>query len=219
MDTVRRHAAAGSLMAAPLLLLASHLLQPAHGTSTAAEVATQARHSGAFDASTVVGFLAMLVLVPAVVTLAGLLRDRWSGHVGGALALSGSLGLTFLLGTGSGATTIARYGGNGAVSLTDHLQSNVGFTVAVAVMLVGWTFGLITLAVGLWRSDQLPAWAAAAIAAAPLVPAAAGSRVPVAISFVVLLAGFSAAARAVLDSEASDVDHRGVAPTRRTAAA
>ena len=56
--TVRRTARACALVAAPLLLLAAHLLQPGHDPDTASEVATQAAHTGAFRLSTVVGLLA-----------------------------------------------------------------------------------------------------------------------------------------------------------------
>ena len=195
MNAVRRRAAVVSLLGAPLLLLAAHLLQPSHGTSTAEEVAAQASRTGAFTASTVVGLLAMLLLVPAVVVLAGLLADRWSGHVGGALALTGAIGLTFLLGTGVGATTIGAHAGQSAVALTDELERNPAYGVGVGLMLVGWTFGLITLAVGLWRAGRVPAWGAACLAAAPLLPAFAGGKVGVAVGFVVLLVGFACAAR------------------------
>lgn len=192
MTTARRRAAVTSLLGAPLLMLAAHLLQPAHGTSTEAEVAAQATHSDAFNAATAVGLLAMLLLVPAVVTLSGLLRDRWSGHVGGALALTGAIGLTFLLGTGVGATTIGAHAGPAAVALTDELEGNPAYGLGVGLMLVGWTFGLITLAVGLWRAGRVPAWGAACLGVAPLVPAFAGGRVGVAVGFLVLLAGFAA---------------------------
>jgi hypothetical protein len=198
VNTVRRRAAVGSLLGAPLLLLAAHLLQPAHGTTTSAEVAAQAADPGAFNASTAVGLLAMLLLVPAVTTLAGLLPDRWSGHVGGGLALTGAVGLTFLLGTGVGATTIGAHGGAAAVALTDRLESNPAYGLGVGLMLVGWTFGLLVLAVGLWRAGRVPAWGALALGVGPLVPAFAGGRAGVAVGFLVLLAGFATAARAVV---------------------
>lgn len=197
MNIVRRRAAVLSLLGAPVLLLAAHLLQPSHGTSTEQEVAVQAAQTGAFNASTAVGLLAMLLLVPAVVTLAGLLQDRWSGHVGGALALSGAVGLTFLLGTGVGATTIGAHGGTAAVALTDQLERNPAYGLGVGLMLVGYTFGLMTLAVGLWRAGRVPAWSAACLGVAPLVPAFAGGRLGVAAGFLLLLAGFGAAARAL----------------------
>lgn len=213
MLDVRRRAGAACLVTAPLGLLTAHLLQPSHGTTTAEEVAIQAERSGAFNASTVVGFAAMLLLVPAVVTLSGLIRDRWSGFVGGALAVAGALGLTFLLGTGVGATTIAEFCGDAAVRLKDELEGNPAFGVAVGVMIVGWTFGLITLAVGLWRARRIPVWAAVAIGIAPLVPAFAGSRVPVAIGFGLLWLGFAVAARDVV-SQTEDAE-RELAPVGR----
>jgi hypothetical protein len=176
-----------------LLLLASHLLQPAHDPDTTSEVAAQTAHRSAFDASTVVGLLAVICLVPALLALGSLLADRWSGHVGVALAVSGALGLCFLLGTGVGATVIAAHGGASAVALTEELEGSTPFGVGVGIMLLGWTFGLITLAVGLGRSRRLPWWAAACIAVAPIVPAVAGGKWPVAGGFVLLLVGFAAA--------------------------
>lgn len=71
-------------------------------------------------------------------------------------------------------------------------------------MLVGWTFGLMTLAAGLWRARIIPAWGAACLGTAPLVPAVAGGRVGVAIGFLVLLTGFASAARALTPAAAQD---------------
>jgi hypothetical protein len=196
---IRRKAQAVCLVAAPVLLLGSHLLQPSHGTETKDEVAAQAANAGAFEASTVVGLLAMLAVFPAVLAMARLLSDRWSGHIGGALAMAGAVGLTFLLGTGVGATVIAGHAGTQAVQLTDELEGAMPFGVGVGLMLLGWTFGLITLAVGLGRRGVVPWWAAACIALTPLVPAFAGGRTPVAVSFVLLLVGFAALVPPVLD--------------------
>jgi hypothetical protein len=183
-----------ALVGAPLLLLAAHLLQPAHGTSTAEEVASQAAHTGAYNASTAVGLAAVLLTVPALLALRSLVADRRAGRIGGALAVAGAVGLAFLLGTGVGATTIADKAGSQAVALTDALESNPAMGAGVAVMLLGWTFGLITLAVTLGRSGRLPWWAAACLGLAPLVPAVAGGRLPVSLCFVLLLVAFGTAA-------------------------
>lgn len=183
-----------ALVGSPLLLLASHLLQPAHGTTTAEEVAVQAAHQGAFNASTAVGLAAVLLTVPALLALRSLVADRRAGRVGAALAVAGAIGLAFLLGTGVGATTIAGEAGSQAVALTDALESNPAMGVGVGVMLIGWTFGLITLAVVLGRSGRLPWWAAACLGLAPLLPAFAGGKVGVAAGFVLLLVGFATAA-------------------------
>lgn len=201
---IRRRAQAGCLIAAPLLLLSAHLLQPSHGVDTKSEVAAQAAHAGAFDASTVVGLLAMLAVLPALLAMAKLLDDRWSGHIGGALAMVGAVGLTFLLGTGVGATVIAGHAGTQAVSLTDELEGAAPYGVGVGLMLLGWTFGLITLAVGLSRGGLIPWWAGACIAVTPVLPAFAGGRVPVALSFVLLLIGFAALVPRVLTDSAEE---------------
>jgi hypothetical protein len=202
--------AAACLVGAPVLLLASHLLQPAHGAETRTEVAAQASHPGAFQASTAVGLLAMLLLVPALVALGGLLGDRWSGRVGGPMAVAGAIGLCFLLGTGVGATAIAVHAGPDAVRLTEELEGDPAFGLGVALMLLGWTLGLVTLGIGFLRSRRLPVWAGAGLVVAPLVPAFAGGKVPVAVGFVVLLACFAAAAAAVV---------RGQVPARTPEAA
>jgi hypothetical protein len=192
--TVRRTARACALVTAPLLLLAAHLLQPGHAADTASEVAAQAAHTGAFRLSTVVGLLATVALVPAVSGLTGLVRDRWSGLVGGALALAGVMGLCFLLGTGAAATVLADEGGAQAVALTDALESDPAFGAGVALMLIGWTFGLLVLAVALGRSRAVPWWSAVCLGVAPFVPAVAGGKVPVAVGFLLLLVAFAVAA-------------------------
>jgi hypothetical protein len=194
----RRRTRAACLAVAPVLLLGSHLLQPSHGTATASEVAAQASHAGSFRASTLVGLLAVIALVPAVAGLASLLAGRKAGAIGGALAHAGAMGLCFLLGTGAAATVIASEGGSQAVALTEALEGDAAFGVGVGVMLVGWTFGLITLAVALGRARLVPWWGAVALGLAPVVPAVAGGKAPVAFGFVLLLVGFLAAARALV---------------------
>jgi hypothetical protein len=129
-----------------------------------------------------------------VSSLAGLVRDRWSGLVGGALALAGVMGLCFLLGTGAAATVLADDGGAQAVALTDALESDPAFGAGVALMLLGWTFGLLVLAVALGRSRAVPWWSAACLGVAPFVPAVAGGKLPVAGGFVLLLVAFGVAA-------------------------
>jgi hypothetical protein len=158
----RRRTRAACLVASPVLLLASHLLQPTPGTETASEVASPASHAGAFRASTIVGLLAVMALVPAVAGLASLLGTRKAGAIGGALAHVGAIGLCFLLGTGAAATVIATEGGDRAVALTDALEGDAAFGVAVGTMLIGWTLGLITLAVALGFIALLVAFATAA---------------------------------------------------------
>lgn len=187
-------ASMAALFASPVLLLTSHLLQPEHGITTAEEVASQAANTGAYNASTVVGLVGILATVPALLALRSMVADRVAGRIGGALAVAGAIGLCFLLGTGVGATTIADKGGAQAVALTDALQGNPAMGVAVGVFIIGWTFGLITLAVTLGKSGRLPWWAAACLGVAPLVPAVAGGRLPVALGFVLLLVGFGTAA-------------------------
>jgi hypothetical protein len=191
----RRRTRAACLVASPVLLLASHLLQPSHGADTASEVAAQAAHAGAFRASTIVGLLAVMVLVPAVAGLASLLGDRTSGAVGGGLAHAGAIGLCFLLGTGAAATVIATDAGQRAVALTEALEGDAAFGVAVGVMLLGWTLGLVTLAIATGRARVLPWWAAVCLGVAPVVPAVAGGKAPVALGFIALLVAFATAAR------------------------
>jgi hypothetical protein len=86
-----------------------------------------------------------------------------------------------------------------AVPLTDRLEEP-GYGLGVALMLVGWTFGLITLAVRLWRAWRVPGWGArSASASRRWCPR---SRIGVAVGFLVLLAGFAAAARARVREDA-----------------
>jgi hypothetical protein len=133
----RKMVAGFCMMFAPLFLLAGLLLDP--------------------DASYVFTFAGALLSVPAALGLMHMLREREValGHVGGAFALIGLMGMTALIGTDvSGSTDL--------INRVDHL-SGVVTMLFIAALLYG--AGMLVLGMGLWRAHSAPSWLVACLMA------------------------------------------------------
>ena len=186
-ETLRRHGSALALLVAPGLMLAGHLTQstPAQH-DTASELASIAAAPGRAELSTLVGFVGLLLLVPAFLGLARPLWDRRPrlALVGTSMSIAGLLGLVALMGSGpvTVAMTAAATDRAQMIALTDRYESSALVGLWVGLMLLGYSLGPIVLGVGLWRSGWSWVVPAALVAGLALMVADAG-RWPLAAGF------------------------------------
>jgi len=176
-----------ALLVAPGLTLAADLVQASPGAhDTASELASIATQPGAATASAALGFLALVLMVPAYLGMAWPLwptRPRAAG-VGLTLSLGGVLALVALL--GSAPVTVAMVG-RGAdraemVALTDRYEGSVLVTGWVLLMLLGSVVGPLVLGTSLWRSGWSAVVPLALLAGVVLMVADAG-RWPLAAGY------------------------------------
>jgi MFS family permease len=214
----RRTVAGTCLIAAPLAGLTGTVIGAESETDAAEQLAAIADNQEAFVIGTIVGIVALVLLLPAVLGLLHLLRDRAValGHLGGALALVGIVGLAALQGVGLVlAETVTGDGEREQmVSLVERVEDSTGFIVVLLMFLVGLNIGLILLAAALWRARVAPAWVTLALAASVIVLFLGSDKVLGAIGFALLALAFGWVGRAVLAQPDDDWDVR---PTGKAA--
>lgn len=175
----RRLLAVGSLMLAPVLMLAGVLVAPFEETSTsAAYLAVVRDHISAAELSAVLLHFGFLLLVPCVWAMAALLQERATvlGNLGlllGTLSAIGNSGVVLL--DFADIALVRELTQGEAVAVYDRLDSSWGFGLSAILGIPLLGIGLMLLIAGLWRAAILPLWSLAVIPAALL----AGTVLPV----------------------------------------
>jgi hypothetical protein len=156
-DDIRLRIGALALVVAPGLTLAADLVQASpSGHDTAAELSSIAGQPGAATLSAGLGFVALVLMVPAYLAMA---RPLWDRHpraalAGTSLSIAGVFGLVALLGSAPVTVAMVQGGADRAtmVALTDRYEGSVLVGVWVGLMLLGSVVGPLVLGVTLWRS-------------------------------------------------------------------
>ncbi len=170
-DDSRRTLAGLCLILAPLVLALAQLIHPGQGED--GFVQTMADNPGGVEAASLLVILSSVLFVPALVGLLRLMRDRGSvlGHLGIGLALIGVIGHAVW----AGFEIVLVWMANSEINRSQLSavvdggpSSGIGFTIILLMFMAGFFLGLIFLAAGLWRSGNVPRWAAACIFVGPL---------------------------------------------------
>ena len=92
-NAFRKSVAGLSMMVAPLLFLASAIVSPRLTSDEAGQLAVVSGNMDRWFASNLLGLMSLIVLVPAILGLVHMLRERevGLGHLGGGLALIGAM--------------------------------------------------------------------------------------------------------------------------------
>ncbi|HEX2728916.1 MAG TPA: DUF4386 family protein, partial [Rubrobacteraceae bacterium] len=167
-NNFRRTLAGLALIAAPLAFGGSDVIRLSieGGVGEGREqLAAIAANPGLWQVAAALNMIGVILFVPAVLGLMHLMRERSVvfGHLGGALALIGLLGWA--------AHNRGYYGFLGAASTSEIERSQMaGFiehsmmtpnTIYYVLMfLVGSTFGMLLLSIGLYRARVTHRWAA-----------------------------------------------------------
>jgi len=202
---------AAALVAAPLLFLVDNVLHPKE-VSRGNEIEQVGLIADAYtrwQAAHVIGFLAILAFVPAVLGLAFLVRRRQPtlGLLAGGLGLAGLLGLAavitidgFAWGIAGELSANSDLGPHGAAEVLKDLQGSE-WALPYYLTPLGFIVGMLMLAVGAARQGAVPAPAAAVLALAVLMvgtETAIVSNAYFIAGAVVFLVGGVAVARAIL---------------------
>ena len=198
-------AAAISMIAAPLFLVASALVSPQLKSDEGAQIGVIAAHATRWYWFTLLLLIGSILLIPALFGIAALLHERSPrlANIGGGLAILGSL---VAIGDVMSQFVSWQMAANGAdrqqmAALLHRFDTAAGVGVVFSVGGLAVLVGVILLTIGLIRTRIAPAWAAVGLSAATLLNVVAfssASAAGVAVSWVVLLVAMGYIGRGLL---------------------
>jgi len=163
----RKMVAGACLVIAPILFLASVIVLPGLDSDAKDYFANAAGDQDAWYAQAMLALASLVFVIPAVLGLMHMLRERevaW-GHVGGALALIGTLALAALSAFDLVVWQMTK-GGDPAqmTALIDRVLNAEGFAIPLYAASLGFPLGTLVLFGGLARARAVsPAMAAVAM--------------------------------------------------------
>jgi hypothetical protein len=209
--TFVRTLAGVSLIAAPLLLLASTLIGPNLSDDGARRLSQIADNDARYVASRYLLVLGAWAFVPGLLGLSRLFRGPrvTLGQVGAALVLLGWISTIAFFGLGAYEHEAARPSLDRTVMghLVDRVSdSGVLIPFIVVTFVVGIALGSLIVAWSLWRRRIVRAWASAALVAWTVLDIVADSTAVSALALVFLLLGFGAVGLKLLSAPNDEWD-------------
>ena len=168
----RKVLAGACMVVAPLVLLAAMVVHPASDMNEATQVATIQDNLDAWYVAHLLALVSIAVMVPAVLGLTHMLREREVafGHVGGGLAMLGLLAFAGIVGMELAMWQMAAGGSTAeAVALLERLNNTAGIVIPFAFVSFGFALGLACLAAGLYRARAVQSWMAISTAAGAIL--------------------------------------------------
>jgi hypothetical protein len=219
----RKMVAGFCMVAGSLFALASFVVSPRLETDEAKQLAVVADHLDRWYISSLLGAIAVALLVPATLGLMHMLREKHAGygHVGGALSIVGLLATMASTGVALMMWQMAKNGVDPTdVSTLKALNDSAGYVIPViAVGTLGTVVGYVALAAGLSRAHAVDWWMAALIALGPIGINAgflAGSLAVSIAGAALLFVGLGSIGAMVLRESDADWEHtpeyRGMRP-------
>ena len=198
---------ATALVLAPLLEVVEQILSPLTGASTRADVLAAAGHQAMFNGAVLVGAVATVLYVPALVGLG----TRCVAHSPVAARLGAAASVVCMTGfmavravqafepraVGAGQTADA------TAHLVDHLSTNPIGVVALVMFLGGSIVALVALAVAAWRAG-LPRPAAVMLGIFPFLDLALSGHAATTATHVLLLVALAWLARGLMSSPTTE---------------
>lgn len=160
------------MVVAPLVLLVAMVIHPASDMNEATQVATIQDNLDAWYVAHLLALISIAVMVPAVLGLMHMMREREVafGHVGGGLALLGLLAFAGIVGMELVMWQMAAGGSTReAVALLERLNNTAGILIPFAFVSFGFALGLACLAAGLYRARAVQSWMAISTAAGAIL--------------------------------------------------
>jgi len=168
----RKLIAGACMVVAPLVLLVAMVIHPASDTDEATQVATIADNLDAWYVAHLLAFISIGLMVPVVLGLMHMLREREVafGHLGGGLAMVGLLAFAGIVGMEMAMWQMVAGGSTReAVGLLERLNDTTGIVVPFLLVSFGFSLGLACLAYGLLRARFVQSWMAIFVAVGAIV--------------------------------------------------
>ncbi len=210
----RKTIAGMCMMLAPLFLLVGFVVHPEAKSDEAAMIGVIANDLDAWYISHLLLFGAIVLLVPAVLGLMHMLRERGTayGHVGGGLA---ALGLLCFAGVVAIEMVVWQMGAGGAdqaqmTALLTRVTETTGTMIVFMILPFAFAVGMAVLCMGLYMARATEWWMAALLAIGGIAVTVSGligeSWFAIAAA-VVLLLGFAPIGQMVLAESDADWEH------------
>lgn len=165
---LRKTVAGLSMVLGPLLLLVAFVASPRLETEAAAQLRVAAEHVDRFYVVNLIAMIGVALMVPAVLGLMHMVRERRPAHgaIGGGLSVLGLLATMVSFGI---AFAIWRMAGDGVqagdVALLDSLMDAAGIVIPVNVVGFLGAIGFAVLMLGMYRARVVDWWMALCAAA------------------------------------------------------
>ena len=209
----RKTVAGACMILAPICLLAAAIVGPSSDNNSAAILRATAAHQDRFYISTVLVIVGLVLLLPAVLGLMHMLRERQVafGHVGGALALVGNLMFMLFAGVSLMQWQMVRGGSRADMVALYHRFTHTAGSEVFFFFSLAFTIGLVVLAYGLYRARAIHWSTATALACGAVVLQVAffvgNTAAWYIVATAILLVGFWTIGRMVLMETDADWEH------------
>jgi hypothetical protein len=209
----RKMVAGFCMVAAPLLLLVVTVIHPEHKDSEAAQLGIVADKADEWFAAHAIALVAIALAVPAALGLMHMLREREVafGHVGGGLAMIGLLAFAGVVAVELVVWQMAKTGDAGMVALLENVSEETGMVLTLYLpAVIGFTFGFLVLAWGLYRARAVQSWMAICVAAGAVILGVEQMVLTDWLGIVgaaVLLVGLGSVGRMVMRESDADWEH------------
>jgi hypothetical protein len=168
----RKTIAGACMVVAPLVLLVAMVIHPASDMDEATQVATIAENLNAWYVAHLLALVAIALMVPVVLGLMHMLREREVAlaQVGSGLAMLGLLAFAGIVGIEMAMWQMVAGGSTReAVSLLERLNDTAGIVIPFVLMSFGFALGLACLAAGLYRARAVQSWMAISVGAGAIL--------------------------------------------------
>jgi hypothetical protein len=207
---VRHVLLGGSLALGPVLILAGEAVTPAvDWESNSDVVATAIAEPGRWQAGSMIGLFGWMLLVPAAIAAAQLVRHRKPGLAlaiaafmsAGAMAVVGALMVTYTFVAARAADT------EQMVAFFDEAEGLAGFNVLIPVFMAG-PVGVLLLAFGLWRTKAIHLWVPVVLATSIVITIIDEGRMVGVLGLALMVVAFLAIAWRYWTTERPVIDVR-----------
>jgi hypothetical protein len=220
---LRKIVAGACMLLAPLLFLIAFVVSPELETEAGAALSVAADNVDRFYVANLLATIGLMLVVPAVLGVMHMIRERRPTHsgLGGTLALIGVLAALVGQGVAFVMWEMARHGGDSAANtaVLDGVINDAGTVLPIYVLGYVGVIGVIVLAAGLWMARVVDWWMALFFAAGVLcinVAFPAGLLALAIVGSALMLVGLGSMGLMVLRESDADWEHtpdyRGMRP-------
>src|SRR6266513_1625406 len=165
---LRKMVAGACMVVAPLLFLAGFIVSPKLESGAVGQLNAASAHVDRYYISNLLGMIGLVLLVPAILGLMHMLRERRPryGFIGGALAIIGLLGAMAATGAAFVIWEMARHGGANAVNsaVLHGAIRDAGAMIPLYLLSEVIAIGFVVMAAGLYRGRVVDWWMALLVA-------------------------------------------------------